>query len=255
MKKTYEPHESVPDIAWTKTGQIRTEMAKPTPEREKILTTSSPYQRGALTPSPTLDLNRFRLTDHSLETQTDRYAKTSPKSEEDYAKELRLFFAQSGWKYREQWQTNSGNLIDFLVKAPHDGGHIFFGVECKKDMNTSTAATTLADHFEQAAGYAKDLKMPVFLGPVYYPGSANSACLGGNTIKPIAALNIFGGRMNVGTLVYRTGFNSSYNYNNWYLLMRGDYFWEPPKGFNESRLTYVVTTGSKKERIPLKVWK
>ena len=122
-------------------------------------------------------------------------------------------------------------------------------------MNTSTAATTLADHFEQAAGYAKDLKMPVFLGPVYYPGSANSACLGGNTIKPIAALNIFGGRMNVGTLVYRTGFNSSYNYNNWYLLMRGDYFWEPPKGFNESRLTYVVTTGSKKERIPLKVWK
>ena len=89
--------------------------------------------------------------------------------------------------------------------------------------------------------------MPVFLGPVYYPGSANSACLGGNTIKPIAALNIFGGRMNVGTLVYRTGFNSSYNYNNWYLLMRGDYFWEPPKGFNESRLTYVVTTGSKKE--------
>lgn len=185
----------------------------------------------------------------------DRYAKTSPKSEEDYAKELKIFFAQSGWKYREQWQTKSGNAIDFLVKAPHDGGHIFFGVECKKDMNTSTAATTLADHFEQAAGYAKDLKMPVFLGPVYYPGSANSACLGGNTIKPIAALNIFGGRMNVGTLVYRTGFNSNYNYNNWYLLMRGDYFWEPPKGFNDSRLNYVVTTGSKKERVPLKVWK
>jgi len=107
MKKTYEPHESVPDIAWTKTGQIRTEMAKPTPEREKILTTSSLYQRGALTPNPTLDLNRFRLTDHSLETLTDRYAKTSPKSEEDYAKELKLFFAQSGWKYREQWQTKS----------------------------------------------------------------------------------------------------------------------------------------------------
>jgi len=141
------------------------------------------------------------------------------------------------------------------TNAPHNGGHIFFGVECKKDMNTSTAATTLADHFEQAAGYAKDLKMPVFLGPVYYPGGANSACLGGHTIKAIAALNIFGGRMNIGTLVYRTGFNPSYNYRNWYLLMRGDYFWEPPKGFNDSRLNYVVTTGSKKERVPLKVWK
>ena len=255
MKKVYEPHESVPDIAWTKTGQIRTEMAKPTLERGKILTTSSLYQRAALTPSPTLNLNQFRLTDHSLGTLTDRYAKTPPKSEDDYAEELRKFFFQSRWQYREQWKTKSGNAIDFLVKAPHDGGHIFFGVECKKDMNTSTAATTLADHFEQAAAYAKDLKMPVFLGPVYYPGSANSACLGGNTIKPIAALNIFGGRMNVGTLVYRTGFNSNYNYNNWYLLMRGDYFWEPYKGFNESRLNYVVTTGSKKERVPLKVWK
>ena len=127
MKKAYEPHESVPDTTWTKTGQTRTEMAKPTSEREKILTTLSPYQKAALTPSPILNLNQFRLTDHSLETQTDRYAKTSPKSEEDYAKELRLFFAKSGWKYREQWQTKSGNAIDFLVKTPHDGGHIFFG--------------------------------------------------------------------------------------------------------------------------------
>lgn len=255
MKKTNEPPENALDTTWTRPVPTRTETVRPTPEKARILTTSSPYQKVGLTPNRTLDLNQFRLTDHFLATQTGRYAKTSPKSEEDHAKELRLFFAQSGWDYREQWQTASGNLIDFLVKAPYNGGHIFFGVECKKDMNTSTAATTFADHFEQAAAYAKDLKMPVFLGPVYYPGNASSACLGGHTIKSIAALNIFGGRMNVGTLVYRTGFNPTYNYNNWYLLMRGDYFWEPPRGFNESRLTYVVSTGSKKERIPLKIWK
>ena len=121
-------------------------------------------------------------------------------------------------------------------------------------MNTRTAATTLADHFEQASAYAKDLKMPVFLGPVYFPGSPSSACLGGHTISSISALNIFGGRMNVGTLVYRTGLNHTYNYNNWYLMIRGDVFWNPD-GFNDSRLNYVVTTGSKKERIPLKIWK
>lgn len=255
MKKAYEPHENVPDMIWTKTGQTKMEMAKPTPEKGKILTTSSPYQRAVLTPNPTLNLNQFRLTDPFLGTQTTQLKRTSPKSENDYVEELRKFFFQSKWQYREQWGTKSGNAIDFLVKAPHNGGHIFFGVECKKDMNTSTAATTFADHFEQAAGYAKDLEMPVFLGPVYFPGSANAACLGGHTIKAISALNIFGGRMNVGTLVYRTEFNSEYNYNNWYLVMRGDYFWEPPNGFNENRLSYVASTGSKKERVPLKVWK
>jgi hypothetical protein len=255
MKKAYEPHESVPDTTWTKTGQIRTEMARPTLEREKILTTSSPYQKEALTPSPTFDLNQLRLTDHFLETQTTPLKRTPQRNEDYYVEELRKFFYQSKWQYREQWKTKSGNVIDFLVKAPHNGGHIFFGVECKKDMSMRTAATTFADHFEQAVGYAKDLKMPVFLGPVYFPGSASAACLGGHTIRSVSALNIFGGRMNVGTIIYRTGFNPTYNYNNWYLMMRGDVFWEPPNGFNDSRLNYVVSTGSKKERIPLKVWK
>jgi hypothetical protein len=245
MKNPNAPQEKGPDIRWT-----RTELT----EQGRILTTSNPYQRVARIPNQTFDLESLRLTDHSLVTQTTQLKRTPPRNEDYYVEELRKFFYQSRWQYREQWKTKSGNAIDFLVKAPHNGGHIFFGVECKKDMNTSTAATTLADHFEQASAYAKDLKMPVFLGPVYFPGSASAACLGGHTIKAISALNIFGGRMNVGTIVYRTGFNSAYDYNNWYLMMRGDVFWEP-SGFNDSRLNYVVTTGSKKERIPLKVWK
>lgn len=181
---------------------------------------------------------------------TGRYAKTPPvqKSEKEHSIDLRQFFYKNGWDYREQWVTQSGNAIDFLVKAPHNGGHIFFGVECKKDMNMQTAATVFADHLEQAAGYAKDLKMPVFLGPVYFSGSPQAACLGGNTIRAISALNIFGGRMNVGTLIFRTDFRSNY------LMMRGDVFWDS-RGFNDSRLSYVVSTGSKKLRVPIKVWK
>ena len=225
-------------------------MAKLTHERGKTLTTSNLYRRVGLTPSQTLELDRLRLTDHSLATLTGRYAKTPPvqKSEREHSEDLRKFFYKNGWEYREQWPTKSGNVIDFLVKAPHNGGHIFFGIECKKDMNTQTHATIFADHLVQAAGYAKDLKMPVFLGPVYFHGSPMSACLGGHSVTSIAALNIFGGRMNVGTLIFRQGNGDDY------LMMRGDVFWDS-RGFNDNRLSYVVSTGSKKLRVPLKVWK
>jgi hypothetical protein len=222
-------------------------------EKEKTSTTSNPYQRVAPTPNPTLDLNQFRLTDHFLATRTGQYAKTPPvqKSEKEHSEDLRKFFYENGWDYREQWKTKSGNAIDFLVKAPYDGGHIFFGVECKKELNDQTNATILSDHLEQAAAYARDLQMPVFLAPVYFPGSPQSSCLGGHRLTSVAALNIFGGRMNVGTIVFRTG-NPTYHEK--YLMLRGDVFWDD-QGFNKDRLTYVVTTGSKKTRIPLKVWK
>jgi len=241
MKNPHAPQENEPDTTWTRRESIG---------QERILTTSNPYQREALTPSQISVLNRLRLTDHSLATLTGRYAKTPPvqKSEKEHSEDLRKFFYKNKWDYREQWTTKSGNAIDFLVKAPHDGGHIFFGVECKKDMNMQTHATIFADHLEQAAGYAKDLKMPVFLGPVYFDGSPQAACLGGHTIRSISALNIFGGRMNVGTLIFRIGFPETY------MMMRGDVFWDF-NGFNQRRLTYVISTGSKKERIPLKIWK
>lgn len=252
MKKTNEPHESVQGTTWTNQVPTRMETARPMPERAKTLTTSNPFQRVVATPNPTFDLEKFRLTDHSLATLTGRYAKTPPvvKSEKEHSEDLRKFFYKNGWDYREQWPTKSGNAIDFLVKAPYEGGHIFFGVECKKDMNTRTAATTFADHFEQASAYAKDLQMPVFLGPVYFPGSASAACLGGHTISSVSALNIFGGRMNVGTLIFRTDYRDAGPY----LMIRGDVFWDST-GFHADRLTFVISTGSKKERIPLKIWK
>ena len=252
MKKTNEPQESVQGTTWTNQAPTRTVMARPMHEREKISTTSNLYQRAAPTPNPTFDYEKFRLTDRSLATLTGRYAKTPPvvKSEKEHSEDLRKFFYKNKWDYREQWTTSTGNAIDFLVKAPYEGGHIFFGVECKKDMNTSTAATTFADHFEQAAAYAKDLKMPVFLGPVYFPGSSSAACLGGDKISSVSALNIFGGRMNVGTLIFRTGFRDIEPY----LMIRGDVFWDS-NGFHADRLNYVVSTGSKKERVPLKIWK
>jgi hypothetical protein len=252
MKKTNERPENVPGTTWTNPVPTRTETVRPTPEKARILTTSSPYQREAQTPNRTFDLEQFRLTDHSLAMLTGRYAKTAPvkKSEKEHSEDLRKFFYKHGWEYREQWPTKSGKAIDFLVKAPYDGGHIFFGIECKKDMDKTTNATIFADHLEQAAAYSKDLKMPVFLGPVYFPGSPQSACLGGHQLTSVAALNIFGGRMNVGTLIFRTGFAEIEPY----ILLRGDVFWDTT-GFNKDRLTYVVTTGSAKTREPLKVWK
>ena len=113
-------------------------------------------------------------------------------------------------------------------------------------------ASALAGYFEQAAAYAMELDVPVFLGPAIHAGKKSDLYHGGIKLSSLAALNIFGGRMNVGTLT------SLYSYGDsrWVMILRGAAFWEydwltKSYAFNEDRLSVARTNGSKLERVPL----
>jgi hypothetical protein len=169
------------------------------------------------------------------------------KTEKDASDLVRRLIKEQGWTYEEQVRTISGKAIDYVVTAWHEDREIKFGIEVKRQMSdlypNGLAATTLADHLEQAAAYARDLNMPVFLGPVQSNKSPSSMYTGGKMVDSVCALNIFGGRMNVGTLIVSDG-----NYVPWFMILRGSSFFEAGKGFNEKRLNMVTSTGSKKER-------
>jgi len=178
------------------------------------------------------------------------------ETEEKVSEELSKFFDGQGWEYRKEWVTKSGKAIDYLVKAPYDEGHIFFGVECKKDFNEKTNITILADHLEQANAYSKDLDMPVFLATFHTKKSASGMYQGGTEVQAIQALMVFGGRVNVGGIFRQTRYVGQCDYlNRWFFILRGSVFWDDRTGFNEKRLNMVNSTGSAKERKALKIWK
>ena len=160
---------------------------------------------------------------------------------------LRRIFNNERWTYEEQVRTKSGKAIDFVVEGRDSNGVVVkFGVECKRQMTiyheNGLAATVLADYLEQAAGYSRDLDMPVFIGPVLTRRSPSSMHTGGRSVESVCALNIFGGRFNVGTLVVNNA-----RFLQWYLVLRGAAFWQNGN-FNQKRLNMVCSTGSKKER-------
>jgi len=160
---------------------------------------------------------------------------------------LRRIFDNEGWTYEEQVRTKSGKAIDFVVEGRDIYGVVVkFGVECKRKMTKyhedGLAATVLADYLEQAAAYSRDLEMPVFIGPVLTNRSPSSMHTGGRSVESVCALNIFGGRLNVGTLVVNNA-----RFLQWFMILRGAAFWQSGK-FNQSRLNMVCSTGSKKER-------
>lgn len=164
---------------------------------------------------------------------------------------IRELLNAQGWAFDEQVRTKSGKKVDFVVRAYE----ATFAIECKRRMtvyhNNGLNATTLADYLEQAAAYSADLDMPVFLGPVQKNMTPMSACTGGINIDSVAALNIFGGRLNVGTLIVHGQNNLQRMVGNepyWFLFLRGAAFWTQRDGFNEKRLNMVCSTGSKKER-------
>jgi hypothetical protein len=171
----------------------------------------------------------------------------------DYATEktasnlVRALIRGQGWTYEEEFRTKSGKAIDYVVTAMHDDREIKFGIEVKRQMSplyrNGLAATVLADHLEQASAYARDLDMPVFIAPIQSNKSPSGAYTGGSKVDSVAALNIFGGRMNVGTLMVCDS-----GYVPWYMILRGASFFEAGKGFNDKRLNVVTSTGSKKER-------
>ena len=167
---------------------------------------------------------------------------------------LKKLFIWLKWDFREQFETKSGKLIDFVVKAPYDDGHIFFGVECKRRMNDRMTANELSDYLEQSSAYARDLNMPVFIGPAISHKRGHKLYAGGVHLSAIAAFNIFAGRQNVGMLVCNPHI-TKYRPTKWSMVLRGTKFWDADSGFNPQRLYMVCSTGSKMERKPLKIWK
>jgi hypothetical protein len=201
------------------------------------------------------DVEKLRLDyaayERKKQEETKRYA-SDFETEELATKFIRLMLnAQDNWWYEEQVRTKSGKKVDFVVHAPR----VSFAIECKRRMttyhNNGLNATTLADYLEQAAAYSVDLGMPVFLGPVQKPMTPSNACLGGTKIDSVAALNICGGRSNVGTLIVHKQSDIQQLVGQepyWFLFLRGAAFWTQDAGFNEKRLNMVCSTGSKKER-------
>jgi hypothetical protein len=165
---------------------------------------------------------------------------------------VRNFLDRQGWGYKEQVNTGTGNRIDFVVDT-YDrilDKQIKFGIECKRQMSVhygnGLAATALADYLEQAAAYSRSLNVPVFIGPVQTTVSPSTAYVGGSNVNSVCALNIFGGRFNVGTLMF-----SNSRYYPEFFILRGATFWEAANGFNPKRLNMVTSTGSKKQRTDL----
>jgi hypothetical protein len=152
-----------------------------------------------------------------------------------------------GWSFEEQVRIpNSRGRIDYVVTT--DDG-LQFGIECKKGLycgEVGTSAKILAGHFEQAAAYARGLQLPVFVGPFVTHDNFSGLVQGGQKLTALAALNIFGGRVNVGSLVHH-----DYDWGAWTLILRGHRFWSHRYGMQERMNKLVTSQGAKKERIQL----
>ncbi len=181
-------------------------------------------------------------------------------TEEDASKVIRCLALYAGWGCEEQYKLPNGKKIDFLMTVkPNANKESFqFGVCCKPCLSLEHRrglnVTNLAAHFEQCAAYARELNLPVFLGPYLTSGAYTP--VGGTTVKSMDAFNLFGGRVNVGTLAY-----SAYNRlrsthideeaSFWALILRGKRMWRSSgykAGYHTDVATLVTSQGSKKER-------
>lgn len=168
---------------------------------------------------------------------------------------VRRFLNGRGWDYKEQYPIKrTGMYLDYLVEAPYEDGYIFFGIECKKLLGYATKATEFANYVEQAGAYAKSLQIPIFLGPFIDEFSPSDLYLGGGGMTPVSAAAIFGGRFNVGIMGYNNRYGIKIDVDYPCFVLRGGVFWHEDK-FNPKRLNVVTTTGSKKKRIPLKIYR
>jgi hypothetical protein len=203
------------------------------------------------------DIEKFRYTVEMQKAEAKRKQDlfaTDYKTEAAASVLVRNFLKRQGWGFEEQVNTGAGNRIDFLVHTfdKRLEKNVKFGIECKRQMSmhfpNGTAATVLADYLEQAAAYSRSLDVPVFIGPIQTNRSPSSSYIGGSNVDSVCALNIFGGRFNVGTLNF-----SNNPYNPEFFILRGANFWDRSNGFNPKRLNMVTSTGSKKQRTDLDV--
>ena len=198
----------------------------------------------------TFNINSLRYIPKSTESYESKRKREAAIFGADFATEktasalVKSFLNKNMWQYEQEVRTPSGKAIDYVITATHEDREFKFGIEVKRHLSKhydgGLHATTLADHFEQAAAYARDLNMPVFIGPFQTDKSPSASYIGGpDNLDSLRALNIFGGRMNVGSLVIG---------RNEYMILRGASFWEEGSGFNPKRLNIVTSTGSDKER-------
>jgi hypothetical protein len=177
------------------------------------------------------------------------------ETEVDATKVVLDFLSQVGWDYVQEYEIKSiGKYIDFYVKAPYEDGYIFFGIECKKQLSFNTNATHLAGYVEQAGAYARELKAPVFIGPLVDSFNLSGLYVGGPYLSSIAAANIFGGRFNVGIMGFSYRYLRGISPDNAMFALRGNAFWKDGK-FNPNRVNIVTTTGAKKTRTPLRIYR
>ena len=184
-----------------------------------------------------------------------RWADSITETEVEATKVVLDFLSQVGWDYIQEYEIKSiGKYIDFYVKAPYEDGFIFFGIECKKQLSYKSKATELAGYVEQAGAYARELKAPVFIGPFIDNFRLSELYHGGSSLSSAAAANIFGGRFNVGIMGFSYAYGKGIGLNNACFVLRGNAFWNDEK-FNPKRVNIVTTTGSKKTRTPLRIYR
>lgn len=177
------------------------------------------------------------------------------ETEVDATKVILHFLYQVGWDYVQEYEIKSiGKYIDFYVKAPYEDGFIFFGIECKKQLSYNTNATEFAGYVEQAGAYARELQAPVFIGPIVDSFNLSDMYRGGPHLTSVAAASIFGGRFNVGIMGFSYSYSQGIAPETAIFTLRGSAFWKDGK-FNPKRVNIVTTTGSKKTRIPLRIYR
>lgn len=184
-----------------------------------------------------------------------RWADNITETEVYATKVVLHFLAEVGWDYIQEYEIKSiGKYIDFYVKAPYEDGYIFFGIECKKQLSYSTNATEFAGYVEQAGAYARELQAPVFIGPLVDSFNLSEMYHGGPHLTSVAATSIFGGRFNVGVMGFSYRYLRGISPDNAIFALRGNAFWKDGK-FNPKRVNIVTTTGSKKTRTPMKIYR
>lgn len=187
--------------------------------------------------------------------QCKRWAEQITETEVNATKVILHFLSEVGWDFIQEYEIKSiGKFIDFYVKAPYEDGFIFFGIECKKQLSYNTKATELAGYVEQAGAYARELKAPVFIGPLVDNFNRSELYVGGSRLSGISAANIFGGRFNVGIMGFSYRYGKEIALHNALFALRGSMFWTE-EGFNPNRVNIVTTTGSKKTRTPLRIYR
>jgi len=173
-------------------------------------------------------------------------------TEAEASEVIRGLALEAEWVYEEQYKLPNGKKIDFLVSVEGEGELLQFGIECKPQLHTAyergTNVTKLASYFEQCAAYARELNLPVFLGPYVIEGAWTPS--GGIRLDSMDAFNLFAGRVNVGTLACST-YPPYHHYDFWALVLRGKRMWRSEghkAGYNTDVATMVTSQGAKKER-------